>query len=222
MCCGSWIQLVYTLCMPDLCFFQTLSCLCGNGEIKTIFWVALLYFGRERHNRSNTRQTLVLGLKTHHINYPTSYTLPLRNSHLCCSIHVSKSFSDWKAETGNIDSCGTAILVCSPCISPTAGLFILAPVYMMEHVKPQHSFSRVRPVLVKGEEVCWALDGTRLVGTPGAERDHTEREKWNKNGVLYCIRCVAGDNFIWGCLSLTHTYTQVLSFICQCIKQLRW
>lgn len=38
--------------------------------------------------------------------------------------------------------------------------------YMMEQVKPQHSFSRVRPVLVKGEEVCWVLDGGRLAGTP--------------------------------------------------------
>lgn len=38
--------------------------------------------------------------------------------------------------------------------------------YMMEQVKPQHSFSRVRPVLVRGEEVCWALDRGRLAGTP--------------------------------------------------------
>lgn len=38
--------------------------------------------------------------------------------------------------------------------------------YMTEQVKPQHSFSRVRPVLVRGEEVCWALDRGRLAGTP--------------------------------------------------------
>ena len=38
--------------------------------------------------------------------------------------------------------------------------------YMMEQVKPQHSFSRVRPVLVRGEAVCWALHRGRLAGTP--------------------------------------------------------
>lgn len=43
---------------------------------------------------------------------------------------------------------------CGPCISPGVGPLVLDPGYMMEHVKPQHSFSSVRPVLVKGEEVC--------------------------------------------------------------------
>lgn len=90
---------------------------------------------------------------------------------------ISESFSEWKAETGNIDSCAVAIL-------GLVSLSILAPVYMMEHVKPQHSFSRVRPVLVKGEEVCWALDGTRLVGTPAGHGNHTESNRGNKNCVL--------------------------------------
>lgn len=55
-------------------------------------------------------------------------------------------------------SLGMVMLVCES--------FALAIVYMMEHVKPQHSFSRVRPVLVKGEEVCWALAGTLLDDAP--------------------------------------------------------
>lgn len=53
------------------------------------------------------------------------------------------------------------------------------PVYMMEHVKPQQSFSRVRPVLPKGEGAGWALDGARLVGTPEAQRHETVRKRWN-------------------------------------------
>lgn len=42
---------------------------------------------------------------------------------------------------------------------------------MMEQVKPQHSLSRVRPVLVRGEEVCWALHLGRLAGTPEKPKD---------------------------------------------------
>lgn len=49
-------------------------------------------------------------------------------------------------------------------VGPKAGATVWD--YMMEQVKPQHSFSSVRPVLVRGEEVCWALDRGRLVGTP--------------------------------------------------------
>lgn len=41
--------------------------------------------------------------------------------------------------------------LCQPC---SGGPSVLAPVYMMEHVKPQHSFSRVRPVLAKGDDAC--------------------------------------------------------------------
>lgn len=41
----------------------------------------------------------------------------------------------------------------------------------MEQVKPQHSLSRVRPVLVRGEEVCWALHFGRLAGTPEKPKD---------------------------------------------------
>lgn len=50
------------------------------------------------------------------------------------------------------------------CVGPELGATIWD--YMMEQVKPQHSFSRVRPVLVRGEEVCWALHRGRLAGTP--------------------------------------------------------
>lgn len=38
---------------------------------------------------------------------------------------------------------------------------------MMEHVKPQHSFSRVSPVLAKGEDADWVRT-LRLVATPAA------------------------------------------------------
>lgn len=41
----------------------------------------------------------------------------------------------------------------------------------MEQVKPQHSLSRERPVLVRGEEVCWALRRGRLAGTPEKHKD---------------------------------------------------
>lgn len=59
-------------------------------------------------------------------------------------------------------------------VDPKAGAAIWD--YMMEQVKPQHSFSSVRPVLVRGEEVCWALDRGRLVGTPQIQ----QRKKTSK------------------------------------------
>lgn len=99
------------------------------------------------------------------------------------------SHSDWKSETGKMDSCAVAMSICGPCISPGVGPLILDPGYMMEHVMPQHSFNRVRPVLVKGEEVCWALDGTRLVSTPEAQgKKHTVRKTWSiLQNMLWCI-----------------------------------
>ena len=42
--------------------------------------------------------------------------------------------------------------------------------YMMEQVKPQHSFRRVRPVLVNGDGVCWARAGALRAGTPGTQK----------------------------------------------------
>lgn len=84
------------------------------------------------------------------------------------------------------------IWIFGPCVSPAVGPSILTPVYMMEHVKPQHSFSRVRPVLAKGEDVCWALDGARLVGTPEAQRNHTVRKRWHIV-VVYCIMCITSS-----------------------------
>lgn len=55
--------------------------------------------------------------------------------------------------------------------------------YMMEQVKPQHSFSSVRPVLVANgdeeeEDACWTLDANRWLDT-GSEMEiqdiHTAR-----------------------------------------------
>lgn len=56
-------------------------------------------------------------------------------------------------------------------VGPKAGATVWD--YMTEQVKPQHSFSSVRPVLVRGEEVCWALDRGRLVGTPQIQQEKT-------------------------------------------------
>lgn len=49
-------------------------------------------------------------------------------------------------------------------VDPEVGTTVRS--YMMEQVKPQHSFSRVRPVLVRGEAVGWALHRGRLAATP--------------------------------------------------------
>lgn len=65
---------------------------------------------------------------------------------------------------------------------------------MMEHVKPQHSFSSVRPVLVKGEDVCWSLNGTRLVGTPEAPKKGNHCEE----PFFMWVRCIV----LAACLSL--------------------
>lgn len=59
-----------------------------------------------------------------------------------CSTHALKSFLELKVEKGVLWK-STAEERCH-----------LALVYMIEHVKPQHSFRRVSPVLVRGEDVC--------------------------------------------------------------------
>lgn len=52
----------------------------------------------------------------------------------------------------------------------------LVLIYMMEQVKPQHSFSSVTPVLVtKGDEVCWALD-VILVSLVWPDGEREERD----------------------------------------------
>lgn len=61
---------------------------------------------------------------------------------------------------------------------------------MMEHVKPQHSFSRVRPVLVKGEEVCCALDGARLAVAPEAQNSAKEKMKYSPKTLRCFGLCV--------------------------------
>ena len=53
---------------------------------------------------------------------------------------------------------------------------------MMEQVKPQHSLSRVRPVLPKGDEACWFRDVTLLEGveprmTGGVAKNKEERRE---------------------------------------------
>lgn len=64
-------------------------------------------------------------------------------------------------------------------------------VYMMEHVKPQHSFRRVRPVLANGEEVCWALVGVLLAGKP--KSNNTEQR--NKEICLFNNIIIRQEHF---------------------------
>lgn len=117
-----------------------------------------------------------MGVRTRHMIFATSFTLPPEKfSILVCSApSMLQSLSPTEKLKLEIL---TAISVCGPRVGPGVGAPIMTPGYMMEQVKPQHSFSRVRPVLVKGEEVCWALDGTRL-GTPGTQKkNHTVRKR---------------------------------------------
>lgn len=135
------------------------------------------------------------------------------------SIYASMSHSDWKSETGKTDSCAVAMSICGPCISPGVGPLLLDPGYMMEHVMPQHSFNRVKPVLVKGEEVCWALDGTRLVSMPEVQgKKHTVRKTWSilRNMHLFHLKFNRLMIYIWHLkysLSTTIYYLKFISIL---------
>lgn len=67
-------------------------------------------------------------------------------------------------------------------------------IYMMEQVKPQHSFSRVTPVLVTyGDKVCWALDvillslvwpeWERVRETQWPSLNHTLKHLWTPSSI---------------------------------------
>jgi len=63
----------------------------------------------------------------------------------------------------------------------------------MTHVKPQHSFRRVRPVLVNGEELCCALFGALLAATPENTKQCVRKQVRN---VSVFTLCLLKENFI--------------------------
>lgn len=133
--------------------------------------------GEQRHGmktKSDVNETKQIrhktnmGVRTRRVIFATSFTLPPEKfSTFVCSA-PSTLQSPSPTERLKLEIL-TPISVCGPRVGPGVGAPTVTPGYMMEQVNPQHSFSRVRPVLVKGEEVCWALDGTRL-GTPGTQK----------------------------------------------------
>lgn len=117
--------------------------------------------GRQNENGSDKQiqheTNLGLGMKRHHMIFATSFVLTLGNSQLASGSAPSMLESLSRTEKLILEIL-TPVEWPFWCVAPLSALewgpAFWAPGYMMEHVKPQHSFRRVRPVLVKGEEAC--------------------------------------------------------------------